>query len=206
MRRLTDLQSEILSALEQQVYEGDVNFKRLADLFGVFPNALRGHLDAISRKGYLEIKSRGKGRNPTVTLLTGGVPVVGHIAAGPLGEALELPEGYLRLRSRPGRFGLRVRGDSMADKVLDGDVVLLEKRPHRSGDICAVRVDGSEATLKYLDLYVNHPETVSLRPHNPAYPTAEVEAERVAVDGVYAALLRGEVIDELMQGAGEKTR
>ena len=203
MRRLTDLQAKILDALERQVAEGDVNFKRLADLFGVFPNALREHLDAISRKGYLEIKSRGRGRNPTVTLLTGGVPVVGHIAAGPLSEALELPEGYLRLRNRPGRFGLRVRGDSMADEVKDGDVVLLEKRPHRSGEMCAVRVDQSEATLKYLDLYVNHPETVLLRPHNPAYPTAEVEAGRVAVDGVFSGLLRGEVIDELMQGTNE---
>ena len=202
MRRLTDLQAKILSALEQQVAEEDVNFKRLADTFGVFPNALRGHLDALARKGYLEIKSRGKGRNPSVRLLTTGVPVVGQITAGPLSEALELPEGYLRLRNRPGRFGLRVRGDSMADKVLDGDVVLLEKRPHRSGEMCAVRVDQSEATLKYLELYVN-PETVLLRAHNPEYPTLEVEAERVVVDGVYSALLRGEVIDELMQGAGE---
>ncbi len=163
---------------------------------------MREHLDAVSRKGYLEIKSRGRGRNPTVTLLTGGVPVVGHIAAGPLSEALELPEGYLRLRNRSGRFGLRVRGDSMADKVLDGDVVLLEKRPHRSGEMCAVRVDHSEATLKYLDFYVD-PGTVFLRPHNPEYPTVEVHAERVVVDGVFSGLLRGEVIDELMQGTPE---
>ena len=202
MHRLTDLQAKILAALERQVAEGDVNFKRLADLFGVYPNALREHLDAISRKGYLGITSRGRGRNPTVRLLTAGVPVVGHIAAGALSEALELPEGYLRLRNRPGRFGLRVRGDSMADKVLDGDVVLLEKRLHRSGEMCAVRIDQSEATLKYLELYID-PGTVLLRPHNPEYPTLEVEAERVVVDGVYSALLRGEVIDELMQGTND---
>jgi repressor LexA len=203
MRRLTELQHKILDALEKQVEEGDVNFKRLADAFGVYPNALREHLDAIARKGYLEIESRGRGRNPTVRLLHGGVPVVGHIAAGPLSEALEFPEGYLKLAAYPGRFGLRVQGSSMADLIQEGDVVLLKKRPHKSGDICAVRIDRSEATLKYLDLYVTDPETVLLRPHNPEYPNTEVEAKRVTVDGVFSGLLRGEVIDELMQGAGE---
>lgn len=199
MHRLTELQNKILSALTKQVEEEDVNFKRLADLFGIYPSALREHLDAIARKGHIEIKSRGRGRNPTVRLLTAGVPVVGHIAAGPLSEALELPEGYLKLSSHPDRFGLRVTGNSMADIILDGDVVLLKKRLHKSGDICAVRVDRSDATLKYLDLYVD-PGTVLLRPHNPEYPSAEVEAQRVVVDGVFSGLLRGDVIAELMQG------
>lgn len=202
MRRLTELQAKILGALEKQVAEEDVNFKRLSDTFSIFPNALREHLDAIERKGHIEIKRKGRGRNPTVRLFTAGVPVVGHIAAGPLSEALELPEGYLKLPSHPDRFSLRVKGDSMADIILDGDVVLLKKRPHKSGEICAVRVDRSDATLKYLDLYVN-PEMVLLRPHNPAYPTAEVEAERVVVDGILSGLLRGDVIDELMQGDAE---
>ena len=199
MRRLTELQAKILGALEKQVEEEDVNFKRLADLFGIYPNALREHLDAIARKGHLEIKSRGRGRNPTVRLLTAGVPVIGHIAAGPLSEALEYPQGYLRLPAYPGKFGLRVQGDSMADAIQEGDVVLLKKRPHKSGEVCAVRVDRSDATLKYLDLYVN-PEMVLLRPHNPAYPSVEVEAKRVVVDGVFSGLLRGEVIGDLMQG------
>jgi repressor LexA len=87
----------------------------------------------------------------------------------------------------------------MADAIQEGDVVLLNKRPYKSGEVCAVRVDRSDATLKYLDLYVN-PEMVLLRPHNPAYPSVEVEAERVIVDGVFSGLLRGEVIGDLMQG------
>ena len=203
MQRLTELQAKILGALEKQVKEGDVNIRGLAMVFGVTDTTLREHLQAIARKGHLEFKSRGHGRTPYVRLLTAGVPVIGHITAGPLSEALEFPEGYLRLPAYPGRFGLRVRGDSMADEVKDGDVVLLKKRPHKSGEICAVRVDRSDATLKYLDLYLNHPEMVLLRPHNPAYPTAEVEAERVVVDGVFSGLLRGDVIDELMQGDAE---
>jgi repressor LexA len=203
MHRLTDIQARILSALEAQISEGELNFAMLAEMFGISAVTLREHLDAVARKGYLEIKSRGRGRNPSVKLRYGGVPVVGQIAAGPLSEALELPEGYLKLAAYPGRFGLRVQGSSMADLIQGGDVVLLRKRPHKSGDICAVRIDRSEATLKYLDLYVTDPETVLLRPHNPEYPNVEVEAKRVVVDGVFSGLLRGEVIDELMHGVGE---
>lgn len=203
MQRLTELQAKILSALEQQVAEGEVNFRVLGEVFGIGDRTVREHLEAVARKGHLEIRSRGPGRSPYIKLLATGVPLVGHIAAGSLSEALEFPEGYLKLPSYPGRFGLRVRGDSMADEVKDGDVVLLKKRPHKSGEICAVRIDRSEATLKYLDLYVNRPEKVRLRPHNPAYEAAEVEAERVVVDGVFSGLLRGDVIDELMQGETE---
>ncbi len=202
MQRLTELQAKILSALEKQVAEGEVNFRVLGGTFGIGDRTVREHLDAVARKGHIEIRSRGPGRSPFIKLLATGVPLVGHIAAGPLSEALEFPEGYLKLPAYPGRFGLRVRGDSMADEVKDGDVVLLKKRPHKSGEICAVRVDRSDATLKYLDLYVN-PETVCLRPHNPEYPTVEVEAERVVIDGVFSGLLRGDVIDELMQGDAE---
>ena len=199
MYRLTGLQAALLDALQKQVEEGDVNFRGLASAHGIHPTTLREHLDAIARKGYLEIKSRGPGRNPYIRLLATGVPVVGHIAAGPLSEALEYPQGYLRLPAYPGKFGLRVQGDSMADAIQEGDVVLLNKRPYRSGEVCAVRVDRSDATLKYLDLYVN-PEMVLLRPHNSAYPTVEVASERMIVDGVFSGLLRGEVIGDLMQG------
>ncbi len=203
MYRLTGLQAGLLDALQKQVEEGDVNFRGLASAFSIHPTTLREHLNAIARKGHLEIRSRGQGKSPYIRLLATGVPVVGHIAAGPLSEALEYPQGYLRLPAYPGKFGLRVQGDSMADAIQEGDVVLLKKRPHKSGEICAVRVDRSDATLKYLDMYVNRPEMVLLRPHNPEYQAAEIESERVIVDGVFSGLLRGEVIDELMQGEAD---
>lgn len=203
MRHLTPTQAKVFAALEEQIAADELNFAALALRLGINAVTLREYLDAIARKGHIEIKSRGRGRNPSVKLLRAGVPIVGQITAGPLSEALEQPEGYLKLSTYPGRFGLRVQGDSMADAVQHGDVVLLKKRPHKSGEICAVRVDRSDATLKYLDMYVNHPETVLLRPHNPEYPSAEIEAERVVVDGVFSGLLRGDVIAELMQESGE---
>jgi len=199
MHRLTDLQARLLEALQKQSEEDGVNFRDLASAFGIHPVTLREHLDAVARKGYLEIESRGRGKKPRVKLVRQGVPVLGHIAAGPLTEALEFPEDYLRLSAYPGRFGLRVKGHSMADLIRDGDVVLLTKRPHRSGEVCAVRVDRSDATLKYVEHHPYTPETVVLRPHNPDYAPQEVAVTQLEVDGVFSALLRGDVIDELLE-------
>jgi len=194
------MQRRVLEELEEEHRQGRLPLlSALAQQLGIHYVTLREHLSELARKGYLRIESRGRGRPPVVTLLKQpqGVPVVGHIAAGPLSEALEHPEGYLRLPGYPGRFGLRVTGDSMADLIQHGDVVLLRKGEPRSGDICAVRVDGSEVTLKYLEFYPAHPNMVLLRPHNPEYPLTEVEAERVIIDGVFSALLRGDVIEVL---------
>ncbi len=200
MDALTDRQRDIYAHLRTR--EG-ASLVELATRLGIHYTTLKQHLEALERKGYLTLETRGVGRSPVVRLTSTaeGVPVVGRIAAGPLSEALEHPEGYLRLPGYPEGFGLRVHGNSMADMIQEGDVVLLQKRPPKSGEICAVRIDQSEATLKYLDRHPNHPETVRLRPHNPEYPTAEVDAERVAVDGVFSALLRGDVIEVLFQGA-----
>lgn len=193
------MQCRVLEGLEEGYRQGRPPLlSELAQQLGIHYVTLREHLGELARKGYVRVESRGRGKSPLVTLLKPhGVPLVGHIAAGPLGEALEHPEGYLRLPGYPGRFGLRVTGESMADLIQHGDVVILRKGEPRSGDICAVRVDGSEVTLKYLEVSPAQSDRVLLRPHNPDYPPLEVEAERVLIDGIFSALLRGDVIDVL---------
>ncbi len=177
----------------------------LARSFGISYPTLREHLRALEAKGQLRMESRGPGRSPLVTLLgsAGGVPLFGEIAAGvPVGSYPE-PEGYLPFRDRPDHFALRVRGDSMADRIEHGDVVLLQRTPpRRSGEICAVRVGEDEATLKYLEWRGSEPRRYRLRPHNPAYPTLGVPAEELHIDGVFRGLLRGEVVDELLVEGG----
>ena len=146
--------------------------------------SLRQHLQALDAKGQLVFQSRGRGQSPhlELPLRATGVPVVGSIPAGSLQEALQEPEGYLPLKGGESFFALRVSGDSMADLIQDGDVVLFKKgAPVRSGEICAVRVGSSEATLKYLDWLDK--KTVALRPHNPLYPTLSVARGRGADRG-----------------------
>ncbi|UCH24420.1 MAG: hypothetical protein JSV66_10725 [Trueperaceae bacterium] len=163
--------------------------------------SLKQHLEALHKKEYLVFESRGRGRSPHLALPAEatGIPVLGSIPAGPLSEAVAFAEGYLPLGGlENGHFALRVQGDSMSDLIQNGDVVLFEKRqPNRSGEICAVRFEGSDVTLKYLDrLEENY---YALRPHNPEHPTVEAHAEDLSIEGVYLGLLRGEVLNVLVQ-------
>jgi repressor LexA len=123
---------------------------------------------------------------------------LGSIPAGPLSEALLEPEGFLPRGGAREQFALRVSGNSMADLIQDGDIVLFRQGlPQRSGEICAVRVGNSEVTLKYVDRL--EPAVIALRPHNPQYPTLAVPAQEVHIEGVYAGLVRGDLIGALYE-------
>ena len=177
------------------------DLSELARSLGIHYVSLRQHLEALKRKGHLEFESRGRGRSPYLALPLGatGIPVLGEIPAGPFDTAIAHAEGYLSLPGLPQQsFALRIRGNSMADLMQPDDIVLLgHMQPTRSGEICAVRVDDDEVTIKYLDRLKDG--NFALRAHNPDYATIEVEAERLTVDGVYRGLLRGSVADSLMQ-------
>jgi repressor LexA len=208
-------QLRILGSLRESLAR-DGRLPELTDLarhFGISYPTLREHLAALEAKGHLRVTPRGPGRSPEVQLLGDvpgaplDIPVYGEIAAGlPVGTYPE-PEGYLHLPSDPGGFALRVRGDSMADRIEDGDLVLLSPGlPQRSGEICALRVGDDEATLKYLEWSGARPARYRLRPHNPAYPTLEVDAAEVHVDGVFRGLLRGRIVQELMTDERRRVR
>jgi repressor LexA len=200
-----------LSTVQQKVFNKLREYKRkkgtmpdlsgLAREMGIHYVSLKQHLEALSKKGYLQFEGRGRGRSPIIDLpaeLT-GVPVLGSIPAGPLSEAFEDAESFLPLTGfHDDHFALQVKGDSMADLIQDGDIVLFERRnrPQRSGQICAVRVEGSEVTLKYLDI---EKDGVILRPHNPEYPTVKVPSKELQVEGIYQGLLRGEVAWALLK-------
>ncbi len=200
-----------LSTVQQKVFNKLREYKRkkgtmpdlsgLAREMGIHYVSLKQHLEALAKKGYLHFEGRGRGRSPLIDLpaeLT-GVPVLGTIPAGPLSEAFTEAESFLPLTGfHDDHFALRVKGNSMADLIQDGDIVLFERRnrPERSGQICAVRVEGSEVTLKYLDI---EKDSFILRPHNPEYPTVKVATRELLVEGIYQGLLRGEVAWALLK-------
>lgn len=74
-------------------------------------------------------------------------------------------------------LGLKVDGDSMYPKYLDGDTVIIEKCPDcESGTDAAVYVNGYEATLK--TVIKNDNGTITLKPINPNYsPTTYGEGD-----------------------------
>ena len=79
--------------------------------------------------------------------------VLGSIPAGIPLEAIEDIIDYEELDPEHFKnvtyYGLKVRGDSMAPEIKNNDIVILKVQDDcESGDICAVMVNGFEATLK----------------------------------------------------------
>lgn len=201
-----------LSTVQQKVFNKLRDYRRrtgqLPDLsafareLGMHYVSLKQHLTALDKKGYLTFEGRGRGRSPYIALANEivGVPVMGSIPAGPLSEAVQDAEGYLPLHGLyEDHFALRISGDSMADLIQDNDVVLFKRQSvlDVSGQICAVRVEEDDATLKYVDRLDD--KHLALRPHNPLYPVIELDANDVKIDGVYLGLLRGEILRVLLE-------
>lgn len=201
MRRLTKPQTRVLKRLVRRWDElgRQPNLSELASELGISYVTLKQHLDALERKGELTCESQGRGKSPIIRLErreSKGVPLVGDIAAGSLRGEVEHLEGYFALPGNDGRFALRVTGDSMAERIEDGDVVIFSREAPKSGDICAVRHE-DEVTLKYLDLYTNG--SALLRPHNPDYDPIEVKLKDIYVAGRFDSLLRGSVVHLLFR-------
>jgi repressor LexA len=76
----------------------------------------------------------------------------------------------------PQAFALKVKGDSMAPRIENGDVVIVspQQEPH-SGDICVVRVNG-EDTLKKVKFEGNY---LHLVPLNPEFEPLTVKKKEV---------------------------
>ncbi|MDR2561396.1 MAG: transcriptional repressor LexA [Holophagales bacterium] len=120
-------------------------------------------------------------------------PFYGDVAAGaPLvpesyATPIELPHPIHR--NKQDLFVLRVRGDSMMDdSILDGDLVVLQRRgEYRNGDRVVALIDGEEATLKELR---RDGESIWLIPHNPSLAPRHYDIDRVEVQGVLVGVMR----------------
>lgn len=127
------------------------------------------------------------------------VPVLGVIQAGVPIDAIEDVLDWEEVPATWGSggrqyFGLRVKGDSMYPKYLEGDTVILRKDSTcDSGDDCAVLLNGDAATLK--QVFLREDGAVELRPVNPTYPPrtyspAEIESLPMQIIGVVVELRR----------------
>ncbi len=153
-----------------------------------------GHLRALANKGQIEqLAGRTWGlKASAVQAQLFEMPVYGSIPAGLPAMQEQTPEETLAID--PSVFGirkvgpdrvwaLRVRGDSMVDAhILDGDLVVLERREPRDGDIIAALVDETTTTLKRLVRLRGRP---ILRAANKRYrdivPERQLESQGVLV-------------------------
>ncbi|BFL72146.1 S24 family peptidase [Anaerococcus nagyae] len=152
---------------------------QFADLFGVSVDYLLG---------------RDNNKNNISNYIT--VNVYGSIPAGISIEAIEnisdTEDLSLKEYDKNKTYlGLKVEGDSMYPKYLDGDTVIIEKCPDcESGTDAAVYVNGYEATLK--TVIKNENGTITLKPINPNYSpqTYGVGDEPVKILGIVKEIRR----------------
>ncbi|TWT72703.1 LexA repressor [Posidoniimonas polymericola] len=120
------------------------------------PNGVMCHLKALEKKGLI---TREPNMSRAIQLTEAsreeeGIPLVGHVAAGSLTEAIEQAERFSFedwFPAKKNQFALRVRGDSMIEaQIADGDVVIVRRtKTAYKGDIVVAITDEGEATLKY---------------------------------------------------------
>lgn len=170
-------------------------------------NAAEEHLQALARKGVIELvsgTSRGirlKGqslRSSTPSrLIELALPLVGRVAAGSPILAQEHVDQTFYVESslfqRKPDYLLRVRGMSMRDAgIMDGDLLAVQAtRDAKNGQIVVARL-GDDVTVKR---YRRLPDRIELLPENPDYSTIVVEpGEPFEIEGLAVGLIRNTML------------
>ncbi len=200
MQTLTKKQKLVLDYIRRFVEEHGhaPSYEEVAHGVGLSsPSTIHSHVEKLEQKGYIRKKwnaNRSIDLSEPARELKSAVevPLAGRIAAGLPLEAIQDQETIAIPSDMLGKydtFVLMVKGDSMqGDHVLDGDYVIVERRPSaRDGDMVVALVRNYEATLKR---YHRDRGKIHLEPANPAYPVMVYDEEDVVVQGVVVGILR----------------
>jgi repressor LexA len=197
---MTERQEEILEFIRQyqQQHHLPPSTRIIQRHFGFSSqNSVMSHLRALANKQQLS-KLDDRKWGLTARQVQGqlfSLPVYGSIPAGL--PAMQEQEAEETLTIDPAIFGLRrprphhcwvlrVSGDSMVDAhILDGDLVVLERREPRKGDIIAALVDDTTTTLKRLVHVGGRPV---LRAENKKY--RDITPGRLESQGVLVGVIR----------------
>jgi len=166
------------------------SYAEMIELLGVrSKSVVHFWVNKLLESGLLE--KDGKGRL-TPGRRSGGIPVIGEVAAGFPSPAEEELRDIISfdeyLVSRPeASFLLQVSGDSMiGEGIREGDLVIVERgREPKNGDIVVAEVDG-EWTMKY---FHKEGKIVRLEAANPKYPPITPRME-LRLGGVVTAVVR----------------
>lgn len=110
------------------------------------------------------------------------IPVLGSIPAGVPIEMVEDIVDYEDISPEmlvgdKKYFALKVKGDSMSPKFLDGDVVIVKKQADcDSGEFCIVAVNGDDATFKKV---LKKENGIILQPLNSNYEPLIFDQEQI---------------------------
>ena len=214
--KLTARQQQILSLIETAIRQTGAPPTRaeIAKALGFkSANAAEEHLQALARKGYIQLvsgTSRGirlknpdyasaleSSRTPYSLSLPGLgqllLPLVGRVAAGsPILAQEHIEQSYAvqdSLFSQTPDYLLKVRGLSMRDiGILDGDLLAVKSTSDaRNGQIVVARL-GEEVTVKRFEKNVSG---IHLHPENPDFSTIHVSpSDNFHIEGLAVGLIR----------------
>ena len=157
------------------------------------PNGVMCHLKALEKKGLI---TREEHSARAIQLVdhrrpSAGLPFLGMVAAGnPLGSvAQEDRLNFDELFAGPGRYVLRVKGNSMIENhIEDGDFVVIKKQETAENGERVVAMVENEVTLKKFFKEKDH---IRLEPANGTMAPIIVHANRdIKVLGVLTGVLR----------------
>jgi repressor LexA len=197
MEKLTQRQQQVLDIVRQHIDDTGYPPTRAdiaRELGFKSANAAEEHLKALARKGAIEIipgASRGI-RLPD----SGGIPIVGRVAAGSpvlaqehIEDHCDLPPSFFKPAAD---YFLRVQGDSMIDVgIFDGDLLAVHSTPvANNGDIVVARID-DEVTVKRLH-QTRDRHRLELLAENQDYAPIEVDLreQEFAIEGLSVGVLR----------------
>ena len=222
--KLTARQQQILDLIQTAIARTGAPPTRAeiaAELGFKSANAAEEHLQALARKGVIELvsgTSRGiRLRGDTVRSINAArslqlgsqfslpipglsqlvLPLVGRVAAGsPILAQEHVDQTYSvenSLFQHKPDYLLKVRGMSMRDAgIIDGDLLAVQStREARNGQIVVARL-GDDVTVKRLRRTAS---TIELLPENPDYPVIVVQPGEVfEIEGLAVGLIRNTML------------
>lgn len=167
-----DLNKVAISQYERGVRRPSIDIvSALCDIFNVSSDFLLGEDDMTIRiVNTDEIKKLDSPRR---------IPVLGRVAAGiPIDAIEDIIDWEDIVENAPGEyFGLKIKGDSMMPRIVEGDVVIVHSQPDaESGDVVIVQINGDTATCKRLAKYDTG---ISLISFNPMYAPINFTNEEI---------------------------
>jgi len=218
--RLTPRQQQILDLIQNAIAQSGAPPTRAeiaATLGFKSANAAEEHLQALARKGVIElvsgtsrgirlrsdaVRSINAARGTQFSLPIPGLtqlalPLIGRVAAGsPILAQEHIQQTWCvesSLFERKPDYLLKVRGMSMRDVgIMDGDLLAVQQtREARNGQIVVARL-GDEVTVKRLRRTAH---AIELLPENPDFPVIVVQpGEPFEIEGLAVGLIRNTML------------
>ena len=216
--KLTARQQQILTLIERAIATTGAPPTRAeiaTELGFKSANAAEEHLQALARKGVIELvsgTSRGiRLRNrsssnswqaqqyslPLPGLAQLALPLIGRVAAGsPILAQEHVDQTYYvenSLFQRQPDYLLKVRGMSMRDAgIMDGDLLAVQAtKEAKNGQIVVARL-GEEVTVKR---FRRNKQVIELHPENPDYQIIVVEpGDPFEIEGLAVGLIRNTML------------